>query len=54
MGYSYAPGVNAYEIDCSFDCVDCKKSNEDIACWVEGDEVTHVCEHCGYENTVSL
>jgi len=47
-------GVNSFEIDCTFQCVQCNKENENVSCWVESDEVTHVCEHCDYENTVTL
>lgn len=47
-------GINAYQIDRAFQCAKCEKENEDVSCWVEGDEVTHVCSHCGYEDTVNL
>jgi len=53
-GIKMGSSVNAYQTDRAFQCAKCEKENEDVSCWVEGDEVTHVCEHCGYEDTVNL
>ena len=36
-------GVNAFQIDYNFECADCGKDNEDISCWVEGDELLRFC-----------
>lgn len=47
-------GVNAVDMDWTWDCPACEQANEDVAVWKEGDVITATCEKCQHETEINV